>query len=117
MTIISVEGMQFFAYHGCFTEEQIIGTKFLVDLFLEVNTEKAEHSDHLSDTVNYQAVYQVVKSEMKTTSKLLEHLARRILNQIAIDFPTVENATIKVQKLNPPLGGKIDFVSVELKMR
>jgi 7,8-dihydroneopterin aldolase/epimerase/oxygenase len=117
MAIISVEGMEFFAYHGCFAEEQIIGTKFLVDLFLEVNTETAEHSDHLSDTVNYQAVYQMVKDEMQLKSKLLENLGRRILDRIQVEFPDVENATIKVRKLNPPLGGKIDFVSVELKMR
>lgn len=117
MAIISIEGMEFFAYHGCFEEEQIIGTKFLVDLFLEVNTETAEQSDHLSDTVNYQAVYQLVKAEMVIKSKLLEHLARRILDKLKAEFPGVEDATIKVRKLNPPLGGKIDFVSVELYLQ
>jgi dihydroneopterin aldolase len=117
MAIISIEGMEFFAYHGCFAEEQIIGTKFHVDLFLEVNTETAELTDQLSDTVNYQSVYQTIKVEMQIKSKLLEHLARRILVRIQSEFPSVENATIKVQKLNPPLGGKIDFVSVQLKMK
>jgi dihydroneopterin aldolase len=117
MTIISIEGMEFFAYHGCFAEEQIIGTKFLVDIFLEVNTESAEYSDNLNDTVNYQSVYQLVKTEMLIKSKLLEHLARRILDKIASEFPNVENGTIKVQKMNPPLGGKIEFVSVQLKMK
>lgn len=116
MSVISIEGMEFFAYHGCFAEEQIIGTKFRVDLFIEVNTEKAEHSDHLNDTVNYQAVYELVNAEMKLKSKLLEHLARRILDKIKSHFPAVDHATIKVRKLNPPLGGKIDFVSVELEM-
>ena len=116
MAIISVEGMEFFAYHGCFAEEQIIGTKFLVDLFLEVNTGAAEQTDNLGDTVNYQAVYQVVKAEMEIKSKLLEHLARRILRRIQSEFPAVEGATIKVRKLNPPLGGKIDFVSIQLSL-
>lgn len=117
MTTISIEGMEFFAYHGCFAEEQIIGTKFRVDLYVEVNTEAAEYSDNLSETVNYQSVYQLVKAEMLIKSKLLEHLARRILDKIKLEFPQVDNATIKVQKLNPPLGGKIDFVSVQLKMK
>ncbi|HEY9115207.1 MAG TPA: dihydroneopterin aldolase [Bacteroidales bacterium] len=117
MAIISIEGMEFFAYHGCFAEEQIIGTKFQVDLFLEVNTEKAEHSDHLSDTVNYQSVYQLVKAEMQIKSKLLEHFGRRVLDKIQAEFPGVEDASIKVRKLNPPLGGKIDFVSVELFLK
>ena len=114
MSVISIEGMEFFAYHGCFKEEQVIGTKFRIDLFLDVDTSAAEKSDQLQDTVNYQSVFQLVKKEMETTSKLLEHVGRRILLSINEQFPTVEHARIKIRKLNPPLGGKMDFVSLEL---
>jgi dihydroneopterin aldolase len=114
MSIISIEGMEFFAYHGCFKEEQVIGTKFRIDLFLEVNTSAAEKSDQLQDTVNYQSVFQLVKKEMETTSKILEHVGRRILDRIKNEFPLVDHARIKIRKLNPPLGGKMDFVSLEL---
>ena len=116
MATISIEGMEFFAYHGCFKEEQVIGTKFRVDLFLEADTSKAEESDNLEDTVNYLAVYQVVKDEMAIKSKLLENVSRRILKRVKKEFPEVTQARIKMRKLNPPLGGKIDFVSVELKI-
>jgi len=115
MSIISIEGMEFFAYHGCFKEEQVIGTKFRCDLFLEVDTTKAEQTDNLQDTVNYQQVFQLVKSEMLTTSKLLEHVGRRIVNRVKNDFPQVMHARLKIRKLNPPLGGKMDFVSLELE--
>ena len=115
MSVISVEGMEFFAYHGCFKEEQVIGTKFRIDIFMKTDTSKAESSDNLNDTVNYQLVYQAIKEEMETRSKLLENVARRILNRITKDFPSVESARIKIRKLNPPLGGKIDFVAVELE--
>ena len=114
MSMISIEGMEFFAYHGCFKEEQVIGTKFRIDLFLEVDTSAAEKSDQLQDTVNYQAVFQLIKKEMETTSKILEHVGRRILDNIKSEFPTVDHARIKIRKLNPPLGGKMDFVSLEL---
>ena len=114
MSIISIEGMEFFAYHGCFKEEQVIGTKFNIDLFLTVDTSKAEDSDELHDTVNYQEVFHLVKSEMQVTSKLLEHVGRRILNSIKSTYPQIEKATLKIRKLNPPLGGKMDFVSVTL---
>ncbi len=114
MSIISIEGMEFFAYHGCFKEEQVIGTKFRIDLFLEVNTSAAEKSDRLQDTVNYQSVFQLVKKEMETTSKILEHVGRRILNSVKNEFPVIDHARIKIRKLNPPLGGKIDFVSLDL---
>jgi len=115
MSVISIEGMEFFAYHGCFKEEQIIGTKFNVDLYLETDTSKAEKSDNLYDTVNYLSVYQVVKDEMNTKSKLLEHVGRRIISRVKKDFPSIKYAKIKIKKLNPPLGGKMDFVALELE--
>ena len=114
MSVISIEGMEFFAYHGCFKEEQVIGTKFRIDLFMEVDTSAAEHSDQLKDTVNYQSVFLLVKKEMETPSKLLEHVGRRILDRIKQEFSEVVHARIKIRKLNPPLGGKMDFVSLEL---
>lgn len=114
MSVISIEGMEFFAYHGCFKEEQVIGTKFRIDLFLEVDTSTAEKSDSLKDTVNYQSVFLLVKKEMETPSKLLEHVARRILDRIKKEFTNVDHVRIKIRKLNPPLGGKMDFVSLEL---
>ena len=64
MSQISIEGMEFFAYHGCFEEEQIIGNRFMVDIYLEVSTDLAEHSDNLAQTVNYQRVYEVIKKEI-----------------------------------------------------
>ncbi|MDO5343264.1 MAG: dihydroneopterin aldolase [Bacteroidia bacterium] len=116
MALISIEKMEFYAYHGCFEEEQKIGTWFNVDLSLEVDTSKAEKSDNLEDTVNYQAVYQVVKEQMMIPSHLLENVARRILDAIGKNFPAVSYAWVKVKKMNPPLGGVMESVSVEIEM-
>ena len=115
MSVISIEGMEFFAYHGCFKEGQVIGTKFRIDIYMKTDTSKAESTDNLNDTVNYQQVYKVISEEMQTRSKLLENVGRRILNRIVKEFPVVEYAKIKIRKLNPPLGGKIDFVALELE--
>jgi dihydroneopterin aldolase len=112
MSQIAIEGMEFFAYHGCFPEEQIIGNKFIVDVWMEVDTREAADSDNLSQTVNYQHVYEVIKKEMEVTSKLLEHLGQRIINAVCAGFPSVEKISVKVSKLNPPIGGKVDRVSV-----
>lgn len=114
MSVISIEGMEFFAYHGCFKEEQLIGTKFIIDLFITVDTSNAEEKDNLDDTVNYQEVFRLVKKEMEVTSKLLEHVGNRILKRTKEKFPQIEKATLKIRKMNPPLGGKMDFVSVTL---
>ncbi|MDP3463410.1 MAG: dihydroneopterin aldolase [Bacteroidales bacterium] len=115
MSTISIEGMEFYAYHGCFAEEKIIGTRFIVDLFLETNTIEAENTDSLVKTINYLDVYQLVKSQMEIKSNLLEHLGRRIVDAIKKSFPEVTDVKVKVKKMNPPLGGKIDFVSLTIQ--
>jgi 7,8-dihydroneopterin aldolase/epimerase/oxygenase len=115
MGVIAIEGMEFFAYHGCLEEERIIGNHFQVDLFMEVNTEKAELTDDLHQTVNYQKVYAVTKKQMEIKSKLLEHLSRRIADAIIAEFPSVTELTVKVSKRNPPIGGKVEKVSVIVK--
>ncbi len=114
MSIIELENMEFYSYHGCFKEEQVVGNHFTIDLSIKTDTSKAQISDNLQDTVNYQKVYSLVKREMENKSKLLEHVAERILSSLLIEFESVESATIKVSKLNPPMGGKIQKVSVTL---
>ncbi len=116
MAQIALEKMEFFAYHGCFSEEQIIGTRFIVDLWIETDTAEAEQTDKLSKTINYQDVFLLVKMQMAEKSKLLEHVGRRILNALKDEFPEINSATIKVSKMNPPLGGKIGSVSLTLTL-
>lgn len=115
MALIEIENMEFYAYHGCFTEEQEVGNGFSVNLLCEADTQKAQQSDSLADTINYQTLYQLVKREMQITSKLLEHVAERIVRALHEQFPELTRIRIKVSKLNPPLGGKIDRVSVTLE--
>ncbi len=117
MGLIELEGMDFFAYHGCFKEERLIGTRFTVDAWLTADTSEAEASDELKHTVNYQAVYAVIRQEVEQHSHLLEHVASRIIDAIYRDFDTITHVKIKVAKLNPALahGGKIKQVSVTLE--
>jgi dihydroneopterin aldolase len=114
MGIIEIEGMHFYAYHGHFEAERIVGNDFLVDVWLETDCLKAAASDNLDDALNYQAVYDLIKNEMQVKSHLLEHVAGRILNALFVDFPSIQKARIKVSKLNPPMGGQIEKASVTL---
>ena len=116
MALILLENMEFFAYHGCFAEEQIIGNRFIVNLIIETDTSAAESSDKLHDTINYQAVYNIVKQEMSVASKLLEHVASRICVEVKKNFPQIDRLIVKVSKTNPPLGGKLENVSVQLEV-
>ena len=108
---ILLEGMEFFAYHGHYKEEQIIGTNFTVDLEFEFDTGIPEMSDHLSDTVNYQEIYKLVQNEMEQKSHLLENVARRILDAVMQKYPSIVKATVKLSKLNPAIGGKMKQVT------
>ncbi len=114
MGVISINDMRFYAHHGCFEQERAIGTHFRVDLHFETDTECAEISDRIEDTVSYLDVYQVVKEQMGIPSNLLEHVARRICDTVKERFPQVGRVDVKVSKLNPPLGGQMESVSVEI---
>lgn len=108
---IVLEGMEFFAYHGHYKEEQIIGTKFIVDLEVEFDSAVPEMSDHLSDTLNYQELYKVVQIEMEKKAHLLEHVTRRILDAVRQKYPLISGVIVKVSKLNPTVGGKMKQVT------
>jgi len=114
MGTIAIEGMEFHAFHGCMKEEQAIGNTFIVDLFLEADTSKSEETDNLDDTVDYSRAFDIVKKEIETPSKLLEHVARRIINTLKKDFPEIESVEVKVAKNSPPINGQADSVSVTL---
>ncbi len=114
MSTIQIENMEFYAYHGHFKEEQIVGNKFLVNLEIEADMTKASESDDLADAVNYQMAYQLVKQEMEKKSHLLENIARRILDVLFQELNGIKEANVKVSKMNPPVGGKMDCVSVSL---
>lgn len=115
MGLIQLENMEFYAYHGHFKEEQIVGNKFLVSLSLETDMKKAAKTDNLSDTLNYHKAYQVVKEEMAQKSYLLENIASRILDSLYNNFTGISSAVVKISKINPPVGGKTDCVSITMK--
>jgi len=114
MAKIYLTDMHFYAYHGCFEEERVVGTHFSVDCTLETNCTEAAKYDDLTQTVNYQDVYSLIAQEMKQPSSILENVAYRIIKRLHNQFPKITKANISIHKLNPPLGGKIGKVSVEL---
>ena len=111
---IELEGMEFYAFHGCYETEKRVGNHFRVSLRLETGLDAAAQTDSMDDTINYQAVYEVVAGEMKVVSNLLEHVAARIVEALYDRFPPLEKVTVKVSKLSPPLGGPVEKASVVL---
>jgi dihydroneopterin aldolase len=105
MGLISLEGMEFFAYHGYYDEEQKIGNKYSIDLTIETDLSNAAESDRLKDTINYEELYRLVLEVMQTKHRLLEHVAHDIIEKIKVTFNSVQKVTVGVSKFNPPIGG------------
>ena len=115
---IVIEEMEFYAFHGHYQEEQIVGNRFLVDLEMEADLTDAADSDNLNDAVNYQQAYQIVKNEMRRTkSNLLENIGKRILDALYAEMEGIEKATIRIRKLNPPMGGPIKSVGIKMSRK
>ncbi len=113
MGLIALEGMKFHAFHGFYEEEQIMGNDYVVDVFVTANTDLAAATDDLYKTINYETVYEICKVVMRQKTKLLETIADRIILGLKHQFGNIQEVKVRVKKVNPPLGGHIDFASVE----
>ncbi len=112
--IIELENMEFRAPHGCYDLEKVVGNRYHVTLKMEAEVGDAPEKDDLLKSVNYLSVYEQVAEEVQVPSDILENVAWRILERIHSAFPQIVSSTVKVSKLAPPLGGKVEKVSVTL---
>ena len=112
--LIEIEGMEFYAYHGHYPIEKKVGNRFIASVHIKTDCGKAGKTDRLEDALNYQTAYELIKEEMGTPSDLLENVCARILDSLYRNFPRIEKATIKLSKMNPPMGGQIERVSVSI---
>lgn len=111
---IFLDNVRFFAYHGVGEQERQVGNEFIINLRLKVDICQASKTDDLTDTVSYADIYEAVKKEMETPSQLLEHVCRRICQNLFRTFPTIEAIELKLAKRNPPMGADLDYAGVEV---
>jgi dihydroneopterin aldolase len=114
MGTIKLKNIRIYAHHGCLKEESVIGSDYRVDLNIKTDLSTSAVTDALSDTVDYVFLNKVIREEMAKPSKLLETVAERILNRILTEDSRVKKATVAVSKLNPPIGGDVEMVTIEL---
>jgi dihydroneopterin aldolase len=115
MSLIVIEGMQFYAHHGYHKEEQVLGGKYTVDIYIKADLSEAAESDNLSKTINYEEVYQIAKTEMEKHSKLIEHVCQRIAKKVKDSFPQLQSLKVRVSKYHPPLKGNVERVFFEME--
>lgn len=114
MSTIRLKDIRIFTNHGCLTEEEKIGSDYLVDLVVKADLSQAAASDSLKDTVDYVHLNRIVKQQMAIRSKLLEHVGKRIIDAIFDEIPRVAYVKVSVSKVNPPIGGDVAEVTVSM---
>lgn len=114
-TIVALEGAEFFAFHGYYAIEQKIGHTFVIDVQVELASFDSLDDD-INDTVNYEELYQICKVEMERTQKLLETVVLNILNAIQQKYPHIVDACVRMKKIGPQLGGKVEKAVITMSL-
>ncbi|MEO6758394.1 MAG: dihydroneopterin aldolase [Saprospiraceae bacterium] len=107
MAQIALEGMRFHAFHGVHEAEQVLGSEFIVDVFVRAGILKGALADNLALTINYETIYQLCRLEMEQPKSLLEAVVMAIIERMKAQFADMHGLRVRVRKLNPPLGGQV----------
>ena len=118
MDIIEIEDMEFYAFHGCFEAEKVVGNKFIVQARLETDCSLPAKTDKIEDALNYQTVYDRISEQMKIPSSLLEHVCNRILDVLFAEFSNqLISAQIFCRYPFVRFAGKVRKVRLCLRLR
>ena len=117
MGTIKIKNIRVYAYHGCLVEEGKIGSDYRVYVTVKADLSKSAKTDNLVDTVDYVHLNKIVKEEMAIRSQLLEEVAKRILDRILLEIQMVNKVDVAVSKLNPPIGGNVAMVTIEMSKK
>jgi dihydroneopterin aldolase len=115
MGTIKLKNIRTYSYHGCLIEEGKIGSDYSVDLEIRANLKQSAESDNLNDTVDYVHLNQIVVEEMAIRSNLLEHVTKRIILRALAEIEAISKIKVAVSKINPPIGGDVEAVTVEME--
>ena len=107
---------RFYARHGVMPQEQTVGGWFTVTVAVGYDLSRALDSDDVSDTLNYARLHELVSREFSVPSKLLEHVAGRIIRAIAEEWPQALSVDLWLTKDNPPMGADCEGAGVELHL-
>lgn len=100
---LSVSGIRCFGRHGCLDEEAKIGSEYTVDVEFAANITKACTDDTLKDTIDYVTVHRIIIGEMAVRSKLIEHVAWRMVKALMTEFPGTTEIRVHLTKHRPPI--------------
>ncbi len=113
---VNLQNLRFYAFHGVFPEERILGNWYQINLSVSVDSVK-EMKDDLGQTLDYGTLYLICKEVMSEPMDLLETLVEKMVERIQVLSTQITEIKVELSKENPPLGqssGK-SRISVHLK--
>lgn len=114
---IYINDIRLHALHGVLPQERLTGNDYIINIRIGYDISKALDSDDVADTLNYAEVYNIVKTEMQTPSKLIEHVAGRIANRLLNEYAKISSIVLHITKRNPPMGADCQGAGVELHVK
>ena len=102
MLTVSLHGIRLNAPHGLYPQEHVLGNEFEVNITVKHSPQRLPVR-HLEDTIDYIAVYELVKKRMAVPTALLETLATEITQEILAKFVLAEEVSISIRKKYPPV--------------
>jgi dihydroneopterin aldolase len=100
MLSVHLKQLRFKGFHGIHPEEKVAGAEFEINIDIHTSVKDVHH---LSETVDYVTVYELVKKRMATPTPLLETLAKEMAESILAQFSIVDSVDIQIDKINPPI--------------
>ena len=100
---IVLSSLRFYAYHGVFQQERTVGAFYTLDIAIDMDFTQAMLNDDITRILNYADVYKAVKAEMQVPSRLLEHVAGRIVETVFTHFNQATAISLRLMKEKPPI--------------
>jgi dihydroneopterin aldolase len=104
MITVQLQHLVFHAFHGVEEEERILGNEYVMDISVDF-IESNGVITHISDTVNYAIIYNIIKKRMSIPTPLLETIVMEAGNEIHKEFPQLKSISISIRKMHPPIEG------------
>lgn len=113
---IHLQKVRFFSHHGMHPGEEITGGKFEISLVTHYLPIKIPIIK-IEETLDYTALFEIIKEKMKKPVHLLETLATEIAGEIIAKFSIVTEVEISISKLHPPIKNFEGSVGVTFKIK
>ena len=113
---VHIDGIRLHARHGVLPQEQLTGNDYIINVRVGYDISRAMQTDDVADTLNYAEVYNIIKEEMSTPSKLIEHVTGRIADRLMDSYSQISSVMLRITKCNPPMGADCDGAGVEINI-